>query len=415
MICPANPLGEERVLQQPLLLQKRTNPAPASTQLEQCQHAFLTGRISKSGDQVLVMVWTWHHQQLVLLKSQGPGACRRRRRNGRDTRDYPQRTTGVLLLQSQNHIATGREQRCIAFTEQDHGMATFHLGRKGRRRLMPCMAPGFGGLHHRKNQGESTLFRTDPWLCDRSGHALRPITHSWKCDNLSLLDGVDRRQSDQLRISGTNTDQGEAGGQSGVNDGQRRAPSRIRSMSRLSIFPDQSDAVRGETAHPHCVCNDPDSIQQELRARGIVFEQWATCRSLPRGAGQAEILDAYADEINRIQSAEGYVTVDAIRMHPEHPERTALRSKFLAEHIHSDNEVRFFVEGQGLFCLHINEEVLLVLCEQGDLIHVPAGTRHWFDMGSKPSFCALRFFNNNEGWVARFTGSPIADRYPRLD
>ncbi len=73
------------------------------------------------------------------------------------------------------------------------------------------------------------------------------------------------------------------------------------------------------------------------------------------------------------------------------------------------------MEGQGLFCLHINEEVLLVLCERGDLIHVPAGTPEWFDMGSAPSFCALRFFNKSAGWVARFTGNPIADRYPRLD
>jgi len=186
-------------------------------------------------------------------------------------------------------------------------------------------------------------------------------------------------------------------------------------MSRLSIFPDQSKTIRGETPRPHKICIDPDSIHRELIARGITFEHWPTRRSLTRGADEAEILSVYADEINRIQTTEGYVTVDAIRIQPDHPERTALRSKFLAEHIHSDNEVRFFVEGQGLFCLHINEEVLLVLCEQGDLIRVPAGTRHWFDMGSAPSFCALRFFNNNAGWVARFTGNPIADRYPRLD
>ena len=77
--------------------------------------------------------------------------------------------------------------------------------------------------------------------------------------------------------------------------------------------------------------------------------------------------------------------------------------------------MRFFVEGQGLFSLHIGTEVLVTLCERGDLIGVPAGTRHWFDMGPTPAFCALRFFNNSEGWVAKFTGDPIADRYPKLD
>ena len=119
-------------------------------------------------------------------------------------------------------------------------------------------------------------------------------------------------------------------------------------------------------------------------------------------------------KIARFQAAEGYSTVDAIRMHPEHPERVMLRDKFLAEHIHTEDEVRFFVEGQGLFCLHINAEVMTLICEQGDLIRVPAGTRHWFDMGSKPTFCALRFFNNSEGWVATFTGDPIAERFPGL-
>jgi 1,2-dihydroxy-3-keto-5-methylthiopentene dioxygenase len=107
--------------------------------------------------------------------------------------------------------------------------------------------------------------------------------------------------------------------------------------------------------------------------------------------------------------------VDAIRLTPEHPDREALRRKFLAEHTHSEDEVRFFVEGRGLFCLHIGEEVLQVLCEQNDFLRVPAGTRHWFDMGGAPRFTAIRFFDNPEGWVAQFTGDGIADHYPLLD
>ena len=75
--------------------------------------------------------------------------------------------------------------------------------------------------------------------------------------------------------------------------------------------------------------------------------------------------------------------------------------------------MRFFVEGRGLFSLHIEDEVLTVLCERGDLIHVPAGTKHWFDMGSQPQFCALRFFNNPAGWVAGFNNDPIAERFPQ--
>jgi len=107
--------------------------------------------------------------------------------------------------------------------------------------------------------------------------------------------------------------------------------------------------------------------------------------------------------------------VDAIRMTPNHPDRAALRNKFLSEHTHSEDEVRFFVEGRGLFCLHIGAEVLQILCEKDDWISIPACTKHWFDMGSEPQFCAIRFFNNPQGWVAEFTGEAIAERFPRLN
>jgi 1,2-dihydroxy-3-keto-5-methylthiopentene dioxygenase len=77
--------------------------------------------------------------------------------------------------------------------------------------------------------------------------------------------------------------------------------------------------------------------------------------------------------------------------------------------------VRFFVAGSGLFTLHLDDRVYEVLCQAGDLIGVPGGTPHWFDMGPSPSFVALRLFTNPEGWVASFTGSDIAGRFPRYE
>ena len=186
-------------------------------------------------------------------------------------------------------------------------------------------------------------------------------------------------------------------------------------MSRLSIFPDESSAHAVNGPMPALESNDPAVIQSELSRRGIGFEQWPAEQGLPEGADQATILQAYADAIARVQRDRGYATVDAIRMTPDHPDREPLRRKFLEEHTHAEDEVRFFVEGCGLFVLHIGSEVLSVLCERGDLMRVPAGTRHWFDMGSQPQFCAVRWFNNPEGWVAQYTGSSIAQRFPRLD
>lgn len=182
-------------------------------------------------------------------------------------------------------------------------------------------------------------------------------------------------------------------------------------MSQLQIFPVEAQAL----PLPSLSSDDPKLIAAELRQRGIGFERWPARVDLPRDATTEQILAAYAPEIDRVQGMGRYPTVDAIRLAPEHPDREALRQKFLAEHTHSEDEVRFFVEGRGLFCLHIGAEVLQVLCEADDWIRVPAGTKHWFDMGPKPRFTAIRFFDNPEGWVARFTGDAIAQRYPLLD
>lgn len=181
-------------------------------------------------------------------------------------------------------------------------------------------------------------------------------------------------------------------------------------MSHLQIFP----VGLGEEPLPSLASNDPALIAEQLAQRGIGFERWSAHTELGAGASSEEVLAAYAREIAQVQTRGRYPTVDAIRITPDHPERAALRRKFLAEHTHSEDEVRFFVEGQGLFCLHIGEEVLQVLCQANDWISVPAGTRHWFDMGPSPRFCAIRFFDNPEGWVAQFTGDPIAEAFPML-
>lgn len=182
-------------------------------------------------------------------------------------------------------------------------------------------------------------------------------------------------------------------------------------VSHLQIFPAEA---HGHPL-PSLASNDPELIAAELARRGIGFERWPARTDLAEDASSEQILAAYAPETAKVQAMGTYPTVDAIRLTPEHPDREALRRKFLAEHTHSEDEVRFFVEGRGLFCLHIGEEVLQLLCEAEDWIRVPAGTKHWFDMGAEPRFTAIRFFDNPEGWVAQFTGDEIAARFPLLE
>ncbi|AJP74360.1 1,2-dihydroxy-3-keto-5-methylthiopentene dioxygenase [Sphingomonas hengshuiensis] len=177
-------------------------------------------------------------------------------------------------------------------------------------------------------------------------------------------------------------------------------------MTQLSIYD------IGSADAPLLVSHDPAQIAAAVAPLGVRFEQWPA-RPLARDADPAAVLDAYADDVARLKAEKGYRAVDVIRMAPDHPDRGALRTKFLSEHRHSEDEVRFFVEGEGLFTLREDDRVYALLCTAGDLISVPAGMRHWFDMGPSPRFTAIRLFLNPDGWVAHFTGDAIADRYPR--
>lgn len=178
-------------------------------------------------------------------------------------------------------------------------------------------------------------------------------------------------------------------------------------MSFLAIYAEQ-DASR-----PQLITTDGARIASELEAEGIRFERWTAGCELRDPTDQAQVLAAYADDVARLKLENGFVTADVIGLTPDHPEREALRGKFLDEHRHAEHEVRFFVRGSGIFYLHLGERVLAVGCEKDDLIAVPAGTAHWFDMGPTPDFTAIRLFTNPEGWVANFTDNDIATRFPR--
>lgn len=179
-------------------------------------------------------------------------------------------------------------------------------------------------------------------------------------------------------------------------------------MSRLRVFAEDHPAEPLRTLSEHA------EISRALGEVGVRFERWEANQPLAPGASQDAVIAAYRSDIDRLMDEHGYQSVDVISLNPDHPERAALRQKFLNEHTHSEDEVRFFVAGRGLFTLHIGHNVYEVLCEKGDLIGVPDGTPHWFDMSESPHFIAIRLFSNKEGWVANFTGSDIAGQFPRL-
>ncbi len=178
-------------------------------------------------------------------------------------------------------------------------------------------------------------------------------------------------------------------------------------MSLLTIYSERQPQ-QGERF------TDITVIKEQLHDIGVRFDRWPTHGAVA-SADQETVLKAYAEDINRLKETYGFQSVDVIHVTPEHPDKTTLRQKFLAEHVHDDFEVRFFIEGCGMFYLHVADKVYVVLCEQGDLISVPANTPHWFDMGANPYFKTIRLFTTPYGWVANFTGNPIASTFPTLD
>lgn len=180
-------------------------------------------------------------------------------------------------------------------------------------------------------------------------------------------------------------------------------------MSRLTIYPDnQPDQILVDTY-------EGDEIARHMDAIGVRFERWSTQEPLPDGASDADVMKAYASDIQRLQSENGYQSVDVIRLDSSHPQKSELRQKFLSEHTHSEDEVRFFVEGAGVFYLRVDGKVFMTLCERGDLISVPEGTKHWFDMSENPKLTCIRLFTSKEGWVADYTGDQIADKFPKYE
>jgi 1,2-dihydroxy-3-keto-5-methylthiopentene dioxygenase len=178
-------------------------------------------------------------------------------------------------------------------------------------------------------------------------------------------------------------------------------------MSRLRIFADNVPDT------PEFSSSDGEAIARELRKIGVTFERWQAAQPIAPGASPEEVMAAYRTDIDRLVAEHGFKSVDVVSIAPDNPKREEMRAKFLDEHFHKEDEVRFFVAGSGLFTLHVGDRVYEIECVKDDLIAVPDGTTHWFDMGPEPSFVAIRFFTEPDGWVGHFTGTDIARRFPR--
>lgn len=159
--------------------------------------------------------------------------------------------------------------------------------------------------------------------------------------------------------------------------------------------------------------SNPEEILEFFNARGLYFDQWQCEEVFEDTATQEQILKAYSKDLFPFMENGGYQTADVISINSLTENYEAIRAKFLAEHTHTEDEIRFFVDGQGLFWFNLESEpVFNLLCEKGDLISVPAGTKHWFDAGENDPFVkAIRIFIDMSGWVPHYTASGIENEF----
>ena len=109
----------------------------------------------------------------------------------------------------------------------------------------------------------------------------------------------------------------------------------------------------------------------------------------------------YKNQIGKLKEKFGYISADVCAMKADTPNLDKMLSAFTKEHHHTDDEVRFTVAGEGIFGINPhNEPSFEIHVEAGDLLLVPAYTRHWFNLTSEKNICCIRVFKDNPKWEA---------------
>jgi 1,2-dihydroxy-3-keto-5-methylthiopentene dioxygenase len=156
------------------------------------------------------------------------------------------------------------------------------------------------------------------------------------------------------------------------------------------------------------VLNEKGAVSAYLKGQGMIYESWGVERLNGRlkdsyalkPEEQQSLLDLYGTEISDLKSRQGYLTQDVVVLSDATPNLDAILENFRREHHHTDDEVRFVIGGSGIFTIRKDRLIFDVTVTAGDLIVVPAYTRHWFDLTPERKIKCIRIFKDPAGWVA---------------
>ncbi len=160
---------------------------------------------------------------------------------------------------------------------------------------------------------------------------------------------------------------------------------------------------------------DLAEIRQFLEPYGIWYEHWPVENRLSADASNEQILKEFAPEIESLKQRGQFVTADVINVNNQTPNLDSMLAKFDKEHTHSEDEVRFTVAGNGLFHIHPDQgPVFAVEVAAGDLINVPHGTKHWFNLCDDRAIRCIRLFQDMAGWTPEYVSAGIHEQYQPL-
>lgn len=159
-------------------------------------------------------------------------------------------------------------------------------------------------------------------------------------------------------------------------------------------------------------------ISLELAPLGVQLNRWSLGENLQmhrllaqeslNEAEKKQVLQTLDHYFEELQHNAGYQSRDLIVLHPGVADLSTLLAKFSSSHIHAEDEVRYIIDGEGVFgfvCSDGSQVELTVQAE--DYIHVPVGTEHWFYLTSSQRIKAVRYFTTTEGWVPQYTNTKI--------
>jgi 1,2-dihydroxy-3-keto-5-methylthiopentene dioxygenase len=159
---------------------------------------------------------------------------------------------------------------------------------------------------------------------------------------------------------------------------------------------------------------DQKQVAQTLQKIGISFENWGVER-LPEhlrsrnlsDAEKQEVLAAFKPEIDRLKAKGGYVTADVVSLYPTTPNIDVMLAKFDKKHLHTEDEIRFCVQGRGVFTIFPEGggEAIDVELRPGDFISVPAKYHHLFTLCEDKQITCIRLFVDPAGWVAHYVNN----------